>query len=208
MVFTKSPVEGQVKTRMIPRLGEAGAFNLYWELLKEIFHRIQTLPVEKSLWVSGDSNTEALLRLAQKQDMKLMKQQGSDLGEKLAQAFESSLSDFQHVLVIGGDCVSLDAKYLETAFKTLSGKPCVVGPASDGGFVMLGFSKYVLDANNKLPDVFKDIPWGESEVSNCLRANLNRSSIDFDELEERWDVDEPKDLSCLKGIPRFAKFLP
>ncbi|MFK5892841.1 MAG: hypothetical protein QM504_06445, partial [Pseudomonadota bacterium] len=39
ILFTKEPIPGKVKTRLIPALGEQGAYKLYCQLLKLMLGR-------------------------------------------------------------------------------------------------------------------------------------------------------------------------
>ena len=42
------------------------------------------------------------------------------------------------VIVVGSDCPGIDARYLEQADQGLQVSPVVVGPATDGGYVLIG----------------------------------------------------------------------
>jgi len=228
IVFSKEPMLGQVKTRLIPSLGEQGALTLYKKLLKSTLDNC-TRFIEESLIHDPDKPSRTLkVCLAEKfspiyaqqlksdYDVEVSQQQGENLGERMANAIMHGLQNFSRVVIIGGDCVSVNAEYLAQAFSTLDQQDCVVGPAEDGGFVLIGIKKPKnLQKRSRLYDVmntkqqttiFSDILWGESNVLHMLLANLEKLQVTFNVLPVRWDIDEVQDLKKLKGYAGFEEY--
>lgn len=195
LFFAKAPIAGQVKTRFIPRLGVDGALALHKQLIDLTWQRVTEgaqWPME--LWVS-ESGREAWFAGMCPEHLMYV-QQGEDLGQRMRHALTQALQRAPYVLVIGADCVSLDTSYLNDAISRLrSGASVVLGPAEDGGYVLLG-------VRHEVPaGLFEDIEWGSARVLEQTRSRLRAMSIDWLELSPRWDVDVPGDL------PRLARLL-
>lgn len=194
LFFAKSPVAGKVKTRFIPTLGEAGALALHKQLIALTWQRVTTasdLPME--LWLS-ESGEEPWFAEVCKSDAVYI-QQGRDLGQRMAHALNDALTRAQLVLVIGADCASLDADYLRQAVvKLREGADLVIGPAEDGGYVLLGVKRQVAGS------IFDGIDWGTDRVLAQTHQRLSESGIQWQELEPRWDVDRPEDLARLQSL--------
>jgi len=111
------------------------------------------------------------------------------------------LKDHDYVVLVGSDCASVGAAYLEQALAALeSGEQIVFGPAEDGGYVLLGL--------RCVPDsLFEQVPWGEAQVMAKTRQNLAAAGLSWFELAPRWDVDRPQDLPRLASLePRFPDY--
>lgn len=189
MVFAKAPVAGAVKTRLIPVLGAQGAAALQTTLAR---HCIATAvearlcPVE--LWCSPDMNHPFFTQCSTDYGVTLREQQGNDLGARMAHAFDTVLQQNPYAVIIGTDCPALTAQDLRTALDILwDGFDAVIGPAEDGGYVLLGLRKAA-------PLLFEDITWGSCEVLALTRERLKRLQWRWHELAPRRDVDRPEDL--------------
>ena len=206
LVFSKSPEPGKVKTRLVPVLGEQGALNLYKLMLTNVLELCQRLPYPTELWVQGDVQSAYILQVQQRFSLPLKQQQGADLGLSLSHAFGEAFRNHQQVIVIGGDCVSLDEDYLNKAFQVLSMHDLVIGPAEDGGYVLLGLN--VSEAVKTVyPQLFQGIEWGTSRVCQQTLARAKDLSLSCASLETRWDVDDKEDLERLAEDPRFKQVL-
>lgn len=194
LFFAKAPVEGRVKTRCIPELGVEGALALHKQLIELTWQRItEHAQWVVELWMSEPGREQWFARLCAADQMYV--QQGEDLGQRMHHALNDALQRAPYVLVVGADCVSLDNNYLIDAIKCLkSGARIVLGPAEDGGYVLLGVSHQVPQ------QIFLDIEWGSERVLQQTRARLLASGIKWQELALRWDVDVPADLPRLTDL--------
>ena len=205
--FTKRPIAGQVKTRLIPAIGAEAATQVHLALLSQT---LQTLaaselgPVE--LWLdkmptATDIYPEQFFELvaaSQKANVTLRVQMGVDLGERMYQALATALMDYRYVILVGSDCPVLDVDYLQDALAILrSGEDVVFGPAEDGGFVLVGASRL----HSKM---FSHVSWGEADVLQCTLANCNRYDLQAACLDTRWDLDTPEDLARWQKMMRPA----
>lgn len=193
MVFAKAPQPGQVKTRLIPMLGKAGAAILHKNLLWQTLATASASgcgPVQ--LWCAPSAEHPFFKLCARKFRLTLHEQCAGDLGARMAHAFASTLTGAPGALLIGADSPSLRPEDLRRAADALQqGADAVIGPALDGGYVLLGLRRHA-------PELFRDIEWGSSLVLRQTRANLLGLGWRWDELPERWDVDRPEDILRLE----------
>jgi len=191
-LLARAPVPGQVKTRLIPALGEEGACSLQRLLLE----RTLALPAadfcERFLWLDDAPDAE-LQALVEQSGWTLMEQPAGDLGERMRRIAVLGLSSSDGVILIGNDCPAMDVGYLGQACRALGQHPVVLGPAEDGGYVLLGLRR----SDNLL---FSDMPWGSERVLAMTRERLQQLAWSHHELQALWDVDRPEDLARLAAL--------
>ena len=189
LIFAKAPEPGYVKTRLIPALGAEGAALLYTRLLQQTIESVMAADLSSvQLWCAPDSTHAFFQQLASQYDLRLCDQSGADLGERMRRAADWALKESAAVLLIGADCPLLSGAHLAQALQWLmDGEDAVLGPAEDGGYVLLGLrqSSAVL---------FEDMPWGGEQVLEITRGRLAGSGWCWQELEPLWDIDRPVDF--------------
>ena len=202
IVFAKAPVPGQVKTRLIPLLGESGAACLHerlaWHSLDRALHA-GVGPV--MLWCSPSTDHPFFRHCSESFQVSLHPQRGRDLGERMAQAFRETLNRADAALLMGTDSPNLTVNDLREASLCLhQNKDAVIGPAEDGGYVLIGLRRFA-------PELFTDISWGTHAVLEQTRDRFLNLGWEVHELSPRWDVDRPEDVERLKRegyAERFA----
>lgn len=190
LVFTKAPVAGQVMTRLLSALSADDAARLHLALLAETLARAvgsSLAPVE--LWVADDPDHEAILGLARHHGVPIRRQEGRDLGARMQHAADYVFAAGCLPVIVGTDCPEMNAAYLREACAWLSGDADVVlGPAEDGGYVLIGLAV-------SAPEVFHAIPWGTSGVMGRTRERIGECGLSSHELGTLWDLDRPADLA-------------
>ena len=193
LLFAREPLPGRVKTRLHGVMSPEQVLALYQALLRyqvEKLSRWHLAPIE--LWVEGDTRNPLLQEFANQ--ARLLTQQGEDLGQRMAHAAGSALESADSVVLIGVDCPSIDRDYLDSALQQLAdGRQVVIGPAEDGGYVLLGL-------NRVWPELFARIDWGTAGVLPQARAAIRELGLDSRELAVRWDLDRPEDLERLASL--------
>jgi rSAM/selenodomain-associated transferase 1 len=192
LIFAKAPRPGVCKTRLSPALGRDGAAKVAETLLRGTVERVagaRLAPAE--LWCTPDLGHPVFDELAARFGLGLEVQHGDDLGARMQHAATSALSHAEPVLLIGTDCPDLDADYLQQAMTALSTHVAVLGPAEDGGYVLLGLSRAAMD---HLPRLFGEMPWGSERVAELTRERLETYGLDWSELSMLADIDRPEDL--------------
>jgi hypothetical protein len=191
VLFARAPVPGQVKTRLIPALGAAGACAVHEQLLGKVLKVLDENGLcAQELWVDQLPEHPAFASFKGPVHVQL----GNDLGARLGHAMRQVRLDYRQVIFIGTDCPALDIRYLEQALKALqSGKQLVVGPAADGGYVLIGCSELYAA-------LFEGIDWGTSEVLSQTLQKAEQLKLDYAVLATLSDIDRPEDLQLLQQV--------
>lgn len=197
LVFARSPEAGNVKTRLIPDIGIDAATALYKELLSRTLNTsIQSVFSDRQLWVSGNTEHSFFKSFNKNKSFKIFQQTGTDLGEKMFNAFDSVLTGKNVAILIGSDCPSLCVNDLSVAVDMLEGdKDIVLGPAKDGGYYLIGLKQN----NNKL---FTGIEWGTDKVFSTTVSIAEDLNFNVGLLEMRDDVDRLFDLKAYEKLKK------
>ncbi|MDN3446614.1 TIGR04282 family arsenosugar biosynthesis glycosyltransferase [Psychrobacter sp. APC 3281] len=187
ILFAKYPAPNKAKTRLQPALGLDGAARMARQLLlHSIEQTIDTgFPVE--LCVSPAPIDPCWQALDLPDSLRWSAQADGDLGLRMLIASQLALQRFKKVVLIGTDCPSLTTARIQTAVQQLDQHDAVMLPATDGGYVLLGFKR--VDES-----LFSDIIWSTASVAAVTKqrmAALGWTLALFDPLR---DIDEPKDL--------------
>jgi hypothetical protein len=194
LVFARAPVPGLVKTRLIPALGAEGAAALHRRLLERtLATACAVAPGRVELWCTPDPAAPAFAAAAERWGVVLRRQPPGDLGARMHAALAAALDSGTRALLIGCDCPALTAADLEQAFAALDADDVVLGPAADGGYVLVG-------ARRLSPLLFMGIDWGGPRVLRQTRARLVALGWRWHELRTLWDVDRPEDLARLAEV--------
>lgn len=193
LVFARLPELGKVKTRLAADVGDARALAVYESMLRDVMRGIGTSTPDTEIEVlwppTPGANGEALRKAFAPHAIAM--QTGNGLGDRLSMALSERF--FFHrtekIVTIGVDDPTLPRELIDRAFALLESCEYVLGPASDGGYYLIGCRALAFD-----PTVFHDIDWGTSAVlSETLRriAALGRTVA---LLPERYDIDTGADL--------------
>jgi rSAM/selenodomain-associated transferase 1 len=195
LLFCRAPVSGEVKTRMIPRIGIDGAAQLHAALVQRTTSMLldgQLCPLE--IWITPDTGHAFFDPWRDLPNVTLHKQVGGDLGDRMHRAAAEALGRADSVLLIGSDCPAMEREYLLTALSRLEGgDEALLGPAEDGGYVLLGL-------RHNDPVLFQGVQWGTDSVADDTRARLRDLGWCWGDLDTLWDVDRPEDLDRLEKL--------
>jgi rSAM/selenodomain-associated transferase 1 len=208
-VFARAPVPGQSKTRLAPRLGDAGAAELHARLvirlLDTVFDALPRLGHPRvELWCAPDSTHPFFDRCARRHPLHLREQQGDDLGHRMHGALDDALGRRDWPVLVGTDCLSITADALAAAFDaidplpgpdaaTRSASDIVLLPTEDGGYALIGAAR-----NHR--SLFDDMPWSTDAVQAQTRLRIDRLGWRLHALPTGWDVDRPEDLERLRAV--------
>lgn len=95
-------------------------------------------------------------------------------------------------LMIGTDLPGLSCHVLIEAIEMLKGKDVVLGPASDGGYWLIGLGQAVLNHPELWP--FSGIPWGGESVLATTLQCCSQAELSTGLLSEQQDIDHLRDL--------------
>lgn len=199
IVFAKAPVPGMVNTRLQPTVSAEDAAQLQVFFIRQTLSVVADMQeVDMDLCCFPEATHPFFLECAQQYNIAITQQQGKDLGERMANAIQEALATYRQVVVIGTDCPELTVEYLNEAFLRLEqGSEAVVGPATDGGYVLLGLQRFS-------PSLFTNVNWGSDQVLFETRVKLRELGWQWNELHHLRDIDTPDDLIEFPAIVREA----
>ena len=193
IIFTRNPILGKVKTRLAKAVGKKTALDIYLFLLQKTKEVTQNIHCDKVIFYSQEVLENDLWDTT---TYKKELQVGRHLGAKMNHAFETCFKDKYHkVVLIGSDLYDLEASHIKEAFEKLEKKDVVIGPATDGGYYLIGLKK-------TYPEIFQNKNWGTSSVRKDTLKNLEK--VDVHLLPMLNDVDVIEDI---EHHPAFTKFL-
>lgn len=187
ILFAKYPAPNKAKTRLQPALGVDGAARMARQLLLHSIEQAIDTGFSVELCVSPAPKDPCWQALDLPDSLRWSTQADGDLGLRMLIASQRVLQNFDKVVLVGTDCPSLTTARIQTAVQQLNQHDAVMIPATDGGYVLLGFRE-VDDS------LFSDIVWSTPSVAAVTKqriATLDWTLALFDPLH---DIDEPKDL--------------
>lgn len=189
----KQPVPGQVKTRLGAEIGLHAAAQLAEAFQTDLLQR--TAGVADRRIVAYAPAGSAARSYYQKWDRRiksLWPQPDLPLGERLAAFFERWCEDGQPVVVIGTDSPTLPRSFLRQAFEQLQTCDCVLGPAIDGGYYLVGLKE-------PAPGLFAGIDWSSPHVFRQTVERLQAGHQSLSLLPPWYDIDTRADVQFLQG---------
>jgi hypothetical protein len=198
IIFTRYPVAGQSKTRLIPALGAVAAAKLQRQMTEQTLQTAESLAaedplVELEIRHAGGGSAEMAEWLGHHRTY--VEQGPGDLGQKMATAFAAAFqTGSRQVLLIGADCPALSSEILATGFRKLTAHDLVLGPASDGGYYLIGL-------NSPCAELFENRSWGSKLILAETLATAENLGFKIHLLEELADVDRPADLAYFSNYP-------
>ncbi|MGO8705049.1 MAG: TIGR04283 family arsenosugar biosynthesis glycosyltransferase [Candidatus Brocadiia bacterium] len=190
IVFTRWPEPGASKTRLIPVLGAAGAADLQRQMaLHTISHAREVARRERvALEVRFSGGAADRMQEWLGGGMDCRPQGEGDLGARMEVAFRDAFSrGAARVVLVGTDCPGLEAPVMRAALAALRRKDLVLGPATDGGYWLIGLRR-------PAPGLFADMPWSTDSVLERTRDRARSLGLSVRLLEPLRDVDRPEDL--------------
>ncbi len=178
---------GKVKTRLAATVGNDEALSIYQLLL--YYTRQLTLQVKAARFLFYSDCIE------EKDDWKATHfikkvQHGNDLGDRMFHAFEEGLMTHDKAVIIGSDCATLSLEIIESAYTALDTHDVVIGPATDGGYYLLGLKK----AN---PMLFETIFWSSDQVLAQTIERIHTQNLSYYLLPMLSDVDTEEDWKAV-----------
>lgn len=177
-IFCRWPEPGKAKTRLIPGFGAEGAAAIYAKLLAHTLAVAKASGIPFELRVTGAEPD--VFRSALGEELSVVDQGEGDLTDKLARVPAPAI-------VIGSDCPGLTPQHLWAAHDTLATEEMVIGPASDGGYYLLGY-------NSDARFAFADMPWSTPQVFEETLRRFVAQGIRPAVMPELADIDTAEDL--------------
>ncbi len=194
VVMARWPAAGRCKSRLAAGIGPGGAARIQRRLSEHTLAAARQLGgIELVLAVSGLGPRGARRWGHSLGAHRAVPQGIGGLGSRMARQLARAFGEgAQQVLLIGTDLPLLTSADLEAAFAALAHSTLVLGPASDGGYWLIGLT-------GRRSSLLSGIPWGGTDV---LRLTLQRAAcegLDPALLAVHSDLDRPGDLDPWLG---------
>lgn len=143
LVYLKYPEPGRVKTRLAATVGPDIAAELYRGWIGAVLRRLQ--PLRPSVAIIGAIDGADATAFSPWESLVdgWWQQPAGDLGVRLDAGFRESHRKNAPVLAIGTDCLEIDASLIGQALARLRDFDAVFGPTGDGGYYLVGTSRYL-----------------------------------------------------------------
>lgn len=185
IVFVKNLIPGQVKTRLAADIGIDGALDVYKYLVEHTYEVTKELDCSKVVFYSEYVEIEDIWDT---DEYKLQVQKGPDLGDRMLNAFEYAFDKgYERAVIVGTDCWELSEEVIEEAFNKLDDNDVVIGPATDGGYYLIGMNKLY-------PALFHDKKYSHDKVLSDVLTEIGQMDAEFHLLPELSDIDTFQDL--------------
>jgi len=166
------PEIGKVKTRLSKKLAPKTILDLYQCFVLDILHTAQKTGIDIRIFFHPAGFENSLSQwLGDHYDFH--PQEGKDLGVRMANAFTRAFSSgYDRAILIGTDCPDMTAEIMAEAFYGIDQTGCVIGPAVDGGYYLIGFKSVSFTEKP-----FHDMAWGtdivyQETLDRCLQMNI------------------------------------
>jgi rSAM/selenodomain-associated transferase 2/rSAM/selenodomain-associated transferase 1 len=187
IIFTRIPIPGKTKTRMMPYLTPIECSHLHQCFLKDIKRECEKVSADIFVSYTPENGKESLVSILG-EDKMYFPQIGTNLGEKMYQSFQYILKKgYKACVLIGTDVPEIRAVHIKKAFSTLEDKEVVFGPTTDGGYYLVGM---------KIPriEVFHKQSYGHEHVMKEVSRHLRNQEITVGYIPKLSDMDVPEDL--------------
>ncbi|WP_254217230.1 TIGR04282 family arsenosugar biosynthesis glycosyltransferase [Synechococcus sp. CCY 9618] len=202
VMMARWPAPGRCKSRLVPGVGRARAAAIQARLTQ---HGVAAAAeARRSLAMAGDDPGRGLTVVLATSGLgpraaarwgaglgvdRVVAQGPGSLGLRMQrQVLRGCREGAAAVVVIGSDLPELTAGDLVAAFGALEQASLVLGPASDGGYWLIG-------RRQATPQIFSGIDWGSARVLEQTLVQARRAGLSMALLAERNDLDRPCDLT-------------
>ena len=195
VIFSRYPEAGHAKTRLIPKLGPDGAAQLQRQMTQHTLNIAPPLHAGLNVEVRFEGGDRHRMQQWLGPEQAYRPQGDGNLGDRMLRAFdENFVQAYEKVVIIGTDCPELDSALTAAAFAALDENDIVIGPATDGGYYLIGMRIHAADHDNDLDPLFEAVDWGTETVRAKTLENTQKLGFSVALLDERDDIDLPEDI--------------
>ena len=203
ILFFKTLVAGEVKTRLALSVGSEKALIVYRSMVEDLMSALAPLDPIIVPYVSPDEN-KALARFENILRKPVRKQSEGDLGDKMYNAFYEVFGEgAEKAVLIGSDIPHIEKTLIMAFFDKLDDFPAVIGPSVDGGYYLIGFRKDSLKKS-----FFEGIRWGTDKVFEETKRRMENSGTTLFIGEKLRDIDTIEDLGIVLENEAWRALLP
>ncbi len=183
VVMVKQPCAGRVKTRLGRDIGMIQAAWWFRHQLSRLLREVQDPRWDLVLLVAPDT---ALPSPVWPAHLPRLPQGRGDLGQRMARVFHEFPPG--PICLIGGDIPGVRKHHIADAFRQLGNHDAVLGPATDGGFWLVGMKRI----STPPATLFQNVRWSSEYALADSIASM--SGLRIARAATLHDVDTAADL--------------
>ncbi len=195
IIFAKLPRPGEVKTRLGSALGMEKAASIYDELARHAFDlgtHLKSIGVSVYLFFDPQADEDSVRQWV-RHSFFYSPQDGTTLGDRMRNAFDRTFRDgAASTVIIGTDVPGLSNHIVEQSFGLLEVHDLVIGPATDGGYYLLGM-------HPPTKDLFTGVAWSTNTVFPETVSKAHELALSVATLQELMDIDHEEDYTMYLG---------
>ena len=199
--FVKYPVKGKIKTRLAKTLDDNFVIGLYKCFVTDILSILIRSGFDFKVYFDPPG---FLIKIKKwlGDNYTYVQQHGSNLGERMSNAFMDVFrDDYNKAIIIGSDMPCFSNNFFTGVFEKLDQNDAVIGPSMDGGYYLLGFKK-----NTFLKEVFCNIQWSTDIVFNSTMKKFQKNRYKVNILKTMNDIDTVDDLKIFTVKNKDSEF--
>jgi uncharacterized protein len=193
VIMARAPVAGTAKTRLVREIGLAVAMRFARHCTAALIARVGFDPRwQTSLCVTPDASRYSRhwpCRLAR------VPQQHGDLGRRMQRVLDFARPG--PVVMVGTDIPAIRPAHIAAAFRALGRVQCVFGPATDGGYWLVGVRR-----RPRVPRPFGRVRWSSEHALADTLGNLAGQPVGY--VATLSDVDDAATLARCGGFGRVV----
>lgn len=190
VIFARYPKLGGGKRRLAAGLGAVGAVRFQRTVLRHLLARI-SLDRRWTTWIAATPDGSG----PWPGHVGVVAQGRGDLGQRLERVTQKIPPG--PLLIIGTDIPGIGAPQLATAFEALGGHDSVFGPASDGGFWLVGLS-----ARGRRLRPFDHVRWSSEHALADTRRVFAPGRVALTAT-----LDDVDDVATLTATPKWSRMI-
>ncbi|MDR1774662.1 MAG: TIGR04282 family arsenosugar biosynthesis glycosyltransferase [Clostridioides sp.] len=198
IIFTRVPVAGYTKTRLMPFLSGDECERLHTAFIKDIAKICSTVNAEPIVCYKTEKNAKIDIKTLIKSKYYFL-QEGESLGDKMRNAFEKVFSlGYEKIVLIGTDIPQITENIINNSFEKLENNDIVINPTVDGGYYLVGMRRFI-------PWIFEVEHYGISTVFEETVTKIREKNISICIGEKCMDIDTKEDFLKLHEEIKFIQ---
>ena len=198
VIVARAPVPGTAKTRLAATIGADRACALYRAFLTDLANRFPppNAPYD-FVWAftPADADFRAIVAgLAARPiapNTLFVPQDGDTFNDRLTNVFHwAFVRGYHRVSIMASDSPQLPARVATDAFASLAGHDVTLGRVSDGGYYLIGLSRF--------STLLLDLPMSTPNAADALAARARALHLSLGDISPSFDIDEERDLHQLR----------